>query len=291
MERTRRWLIATLAGGLLARCAPRAAAGEAWTEIRATGPLVCHAQFPLGEHAELFARLGELQQELCQRLAVPPAREPVFVYLFDSRSEYREFVGPRHPELITRPAGYVKSGGIGQVMAYRGANFEIDLRHECTHALLHAALPRVPLWLDEGLAEYFELPPERREASPHRQAVLWQSRLGMPLPLARIEELSSMADMGRGQYRWSWAWTCFLLDGPPEARAVLARYVQGLRNGAAPRISEVLAQELPDPERQLVEFFKHAKPPPLAVRPASYPSPTTTGIQPGPLKSKAHDSR
>ena len=34
--------------------------------------------------------------------------------------------------------------------------FEADLRHECTHALLHAALPYVPLWLDEGLASLYE---------------------------------------------------------------------------------------------------------------------------------------
>ena len=33
-----------------------------------------------------------------------------------------------------------------------------DLRHEMTHAYLHAVVPNVPLWLDEGLAKYFELP-------------------------------------------------------------------------------------------------------------------------------------
>ena len=42
-------------------------------------------------------------------------------------------------------------------MAYRNPEFGNDLRHECTHALLHAVLPAVPLWLDEGLAKYFEV--------------------------------------------------------------------------------------------------------------------------------------
>ncbi|GIT30210.1 MAG: hypothetical protein Ct9H300mP1_22560 [Planctomycetaceae bacterium] len=35
--------------------------------------------------------------------------------------------------------------------------FPEDLRHEFTHGVLHSSLKRVPLWLDEGLAEYFEV--------------------------------------------------------------------------------------------------------------------------------------
>ena len=31
--------------------------------------------------------------------------------------------------------------------SYRGKDFETDVRHECTHALLNASLPMVPLWL------------------------------------------------------------------------------------------------------------------------------------------------
>ena len=33
-----------------------------------------------------------------------------------------------------------------------------DLRHEVAHGYLHAVVPNLPLWLDEGLAEYFEVP-------------------------------------------------------------------------------------------------------------------------------------
>ena len=52
------------------------------------------------------------------------------------------------------------------VYAYRHPELPIDLRHECTHALLHANLPMVPLWLDEGLAEYFEMPEAERRVRP-----------------------------------------------------------------------------------------------------------------------------
>ena len=49
----------------------------------------------------------------------------------------------------------------------------VDLRHETTHAVLHGLLPMVPLWLDEGLAEYFEAPEANRlQRHPHFKAVL-----------------------------------------------------------------------------------------------------------------------
>ena len=45
-----------------------------------------------------------------------------------------------------------------------GDHLRTDLRHELTHALLHGVLKDVPLWLDEGLAGFFELPPDARRA-------------------------------------------------------------------------------------------------------------------------------
>ena len=57
---------------------------------------------------------------------------------------------------------FVQDRGVEQVFAQWGPDFRIDLHHEGTHALLHASLARVPLWLDEGLAKYFEVPPAQR---------------------------------------------------------------------------------------------------------------------------------
>ena len=54
------------------------------------------------------------------------------------------------------------------VYTYWGDRIQQDLRHELTHALLHSVLKDVPLWLDEGLAEYFELPPASWKGVNHR---------------------------------------------------------------------------------------------------------------------------
>ena len=59
-----------------------------------------------------------------------------------------------------RPALFILEGGSPGVYTYRKPDLDIDVRHECTHALLHSALPVVPLWLDEGIAKYFEVPAE-----------------------------------------------------------------------------------------------------------------------------------
>ena len=44
------------------------------------------------------------------------------------------------------------------VYAWWGDNVGDDLRHEVTHGYLHSTLQEIPLWLDEGIAEYFEVP-------------------------------------------------------------------------------------------------------------------------------------
>jgi hypothetical protein len=123
--------------------------------------------------------------------------------------------------------------------------------------LLHAALPHVPLWLDEGLAEYFEMPPaERADGHPYQAGMVWHLRLGLLPALADLERKDDLADMGRNEYRASWAWVHFMLHGPPEARAALAEYLIDLRQGesAAP-ISRRLVATLPNAERRLGEHF------------------------------------
>ena len=73
-----------------------------------------------------------------------------------------------------------------------GDHLRTDLRHELTHALLHSVLKDVPLWLDEGLAGYFELPPENDGVNPQHLELL---RRGPFQPdLARLESLEQVGD-------------------------------------------------------------------------------------------------
>lgn len=143
------------------------------------------------------------------------------------------------------------------VYAYLNSEFEIDVRHESTHALLHASLPSVPLWLDEGLAEYFEAPPtERASENPHQSPTWWAVRFGSVPKLASLEVIQDLGEMGRAEYRHAWAWVHFMLHGPPEAQQELIRYLADLRQGnPTVLLSERLDARIPDLEQCFSEHF------------------------------------
>ena len=160
-----RSLAGLAAGALLAdtRRWHRAAGAADWADERVSGPFVCRADFRLDEYDGLFVELAQLQIDLSHALGVEPAREPVELYLFQTEQAYRTFLQVRLPQVPYRRALFVKGRGPGKVFAYKSKALPVDVRHEGTHGLLHAALPMVPLWLDEGLAEYFEVPAGQAE--------------------------------------------------------------------------------------------------------------------------------
>jgi hypothetical protein len=181
----------------------------------------------------------------------------VHLFLFQSQATYEGYLKQHFPRVPYRRALFIKARGPGMVFAYQGTDFGIDVRHECTHALLNAWLPRVPLWLDEGLAEYFEVSGEqRREQNPHHATVQALIRLGQFPRLEELEALEQVNEMGRDEYRDAWAWVHFMLHGPPEVRHELTRYLDELAAGSNPgRLSNRLRRRLPELNRRLAEHF------------------------------------
>ena len=241
-----------------AQCANDAFAEPQWTDRHTTGPFVFQADFSLKRHKSLFDELAELQNELVRVLGIAPAHEPIHVYVFQNESSYRSFLHRQFPNVPYRRALFIKRDGPGMVFAYRQAELATDLRHECTHALLHASLPMVPLWLDEGLAEYFEPPREMRAFDcPHLASLRWNLRLGMMPALDGLERRASLVEMGAQQYRFSWAWVHFMLHGPVEAHEQLVSYLRDIEAGnPSDGLSDRLHRQLPDLEAQLVQHFK-----------------------------------
>jgi hypothetical protein len=237
------------------------AAGDlwaAWVDQQSFGPLVCRAEFPLSEIQPLVAQLQQLQADLVEGLAVPAAEEPIELYLFSGKRTYDQYLARHLPKVTYRRALYVKEGGPGRVFAYRGPHFEVDLRHESTHALLHSVLPLVPLWLDEGLAVYFENPPEKRAYdSPQWDGVRWALRLGGIRRLESLEKKRRVDELDRSDYRSAWAWVHFMLHGSPEAREELIQFMADLQTGGlVGLLSQRLRQRLGDPAGRLAAHFK-----------------------------------
>jgi hypothetical protein len=147
----------------------------------------------------------------------------------------------RYPDLPRRSAFFVAQsrtiGGSEDLLVYTywGDRVQQNLRHELTHALLHSVLKDVPLWLDEGLAEYFELPPENYGVNPSHVEKLLHSSGDLFKPnLARLEGLSKVGQMNHVEYREAWAWTHLMLRGRPEMKPVLLAYLQQMRTNPNP---------------------------------------------------------
>ena len=246
------WVVTTLS------CSAAPSSLQHWIDHQSYGPFQCHATFPLGNLTPLFQELSALELELQRTLAVPPAVKTVDLYLLENQHKYREFLSQHFPQVPYRRALYVQRGGRGSVYAFRHSELAVDLRHECTHALLHTNLSMVPLWLDEGLAKYFEMPVDQRAFDhPHFKKLRWNLRFGMIPNVESLEAYQDLAEMGGPEYRFAWAWVHFMLHGPLPAHRTLVRYLADIRRGNPPgKLSERLDRAMPDLERQMVRHFK-----------------------------------
>jgi hypothetical protein len=234
------------------------------TQLRVS-QYVFHADFQLSPNLPLFQDLSRLRDQVYKELHLPDSPNLVQVYLFETKARFEHYLHDHHPDLPPRRAFFMAQqhalGGGEDLLVYTywGENVSQDLRHELTHALLHSVLKDVPLWLDEGLAEFFELPPANGGVNPGHVELL-RGRPFRP-DLARLEELSEVRDMNPAEYRESWAWVHLMLRGTPEARRVLLGYLAELRTNphpgllrprllaALPGADEALARHLEELDR------------------------------------------
>ncbi|HUT12840.1 MAG TPA: DUF1570 domain-containing protein [Thermoguttaceae bacterium] len=202
--------------------------------------LVIHSDFPLAAQHRLLEDLTARRFDLARRLAMPLSDEPIHVYLFQDADRFYAFMGWHHPEFPRRRAFFVETDTRLVVYAYWGDRVSEDLRHEITHAYLHSVVPNVPLWLDEGLAEYFEVPRGRDGMHrAHCERLAARLRQGDWQPdLRRLEQFNSAFEMDQDDYAESWAWVHFLLGSDARYAELLQGYLGDLRrNGAAEPVS------------------------------------------------------
>ncbi len=257
---TRREFLTTTAalGSMLAMPMGVARGGPEWIDRRQVGPFVCVADFSLAGYEPMLAELPALEAELRRVLNVGPCRETVTLYLLSSRQAHQQLLKERFPEVPYRRALYVKQGGESSVFVYRHDELAVDIRHECTHALLHADLPMVPLWLDEGLAEYFEVAAaDRARRNPNQRRLKWSIRLGTFTDMKKLEAKQRLDDLSGADYEQAWAWTHFMLHGPEEVHAELVAYLHDIRQRQVPgQLSDRITQVVGDPSVAITRHFQ-----------------------------------
>lgn len=221
--------------------------------------LVFHSDFPIGAHHRLVEQLVTRRQELTERLDLPPEGELIHVYLFNEQEQFQRFIAQRYPQFPSRRAYFLKTDTTLAVYAFWGDQVAEDLRHEVTHGYLHAVVPQIPLWLDEGLAEFFEVP--RGQCGLNRQHLEYFRtrfvRRDWQPNLEQLERLDRPLEMTLEQYAECWAWVHLLLEGPPAPRKILARYLAEVRLIDSSRpFRWLLRQELGQPEQMLMEHLQ-----------------------------------
>ncbi len=162
-------------------------------------------------------------------LRVDVGENPVEVYLLDDRKAFEHFLTFYYPDLPHRRAFFLANGTQRVVYTFFGDRLEEDVRHEATHALLHVAIGDIPLWLDEGLAEYFEGSSRDGLNAEHLARLPADVDGGWSPDLARLEGLKSVRQMSPRDYRESWAWVHYLLNDSRANKAALLAYLADLR--------------------------------------------------------------
>jgi hypothetical protein len=193
-----------------------------------TGSFLLFSNVPMAENAPAVRCLQALERDLTQHLAFQPplGDDPVEIYVLDDRDAFAHFLRFYYPELPPRRAFFLAQGPDRVVYTYASPRLEEDLRHEATHALLRGAYGDLPLWLDEGLAEYFESDLAQPGVERGRIDELTADLRDKWSPnLDRLESLVDIRQMTPRDYREAWAWVDLLLNGPEPGRSVLMGYL------------------------------------------------------------------
>ncbi len=180
---------------------------------------------PLRTTQSIAQELESFRQVLSVAL---PSREkspkPTWVYVFGSRRLFEKYASA--PGEI---AGFYMGTSNADYLSIDGTlddSFRLVF-HEYTHRMVHANFPGAPMWLNEGLAHFFETTEiERRSAAigmPNVELRDWIVATRDQPPLAEVLTASSASQLYRdpaqstGSRALSWALVHYLLVGERDA--------------------------------------------------------------------------
>jgi len=222
------------------------------------GQLVYHSDFRLPQRHRLIEELVAHRERLADLFNLPVSDEPIHVFLFENATRYREFTSTNFPQLPERRAFFVESDTRLSVFAYWGNHVAEDLRHEVTHGYIHAVVSEVPLWLDEGIAEYMEVPRSREGFHRQHTQLLFEhlNEHNWRPDLRRLEQLATLDQMSILDYAESWLWVHYLLTTDEHRSELVSNYLARLRmTGLAPPLSHELFLADPLHEKAIISHL------------------------------------
>jgi hypothetical protein len=222
---------------LCAGCATFSDKGQPLVPTRykiATGPFLIFSNRPMADDPQAVRCLQALERDLKKHLDFTASadEDPVEIYVLDDRDAFAHFLKFYYPELPPRRAFFLAQGHQRVVYTYSSPRLEEDLRHEATHALLHGSYGDLPLWLDEGLAEFFENDLVQPGAELERVDLINKDLAGGWNPdLEKLGSLTEIRQMTPRDYREAWAWVHLFLRGPGSGKLVMATCLADMHQG------------------------------------------------------------
>lgn len=232
---------------------------QTWPLELRVGRYSVHSDYCLLDQKRLISELEQMSVDMNNLLQVRQTQQPIHIVLFETELEYERYMRNYFPALPYRRAMFIQDRGPGMLFTHWHAEIATDLRHEVAHALLNADGCRLPLWLDEGIAEYFEVEQQCRFSnSAYLPSVARRARSGFVPSLEQLESIERLEHFSNASYRDSWSWVHFMLHRSKTTRNLLLRHLQDLQSGVQPLpISRQLTAALPDIDTAFAEHFEN----------------------------------
>ncbi len=240
---------AALAAGLWALALPAGALPapkDSWIEVHtASFTLFSEAgERKTREIGEDLERLRDALSQLSTGLS-QSSPTPTYIFVFRNASSFQPYQRTYNGKPLDS-GGYFLGRELGNYVAINGDQHGDErplIYHEYIHYLVHNNYAALPLWLHEGLAEYYSTfqvaRDEARIGLPIPEHVYWL-RQHTFIPLAtlfavneRSPEYNEASHRG-GFYAESWALVHYLISGNPERRQQASEYLRLVQAGSPP---------------------------------------------------------
>lgn len=261
-------------------------------------PGIVHAQMRVTNtphytiHSDLDPRLAEdlslrmesMYAEYTTRLAdfSPPDNRKLEVYLYEHRSDYLKLIKDSLPN--TGGAFMARQQMLAAFLDEQGrANLRRTLQHEAFHQFAYAAIsPKLPVWLNEGIAQVFEegiwtgrqfmlgqVPPRRIRQL--QQDIKDQRIVPFRTFMAKSDtewakELRD-ATTAASRYSQAWAMTHFLIfandeTDQPKYRSRLITLLKLIHNGKPPEdaFTEAFSDNVDGFQQRFMEYARTLQP-------------------------------
>ena len=185
----------------------------------------------------LRSALGQLNPELA--LSSP---QPTYIHIFRNEESFRPYKLLYNGKPLAGEGYFVSHPEANYMAIEANGDERAVVYHEYLHSILRNTYPGLPLWFNEGLAEYYSTfrvgSTDAWIGTAISDHVLWLRRHAM-IPLRELFAMDqSSKDYNEGNrrgvfYAQSWALTHYLLDTDPELRTRTLAYLQEVARGKA----------------------------------------------------------